>query len=175
MLSSVSCSPFSPFFRYNPSQAGKAAFPHGRICNCSTFRPRGTRRNTSTRHNTSCYPCTPHYRPISLSRVSRRFPVTVSPFSGSLSVGFLAFQTAIDFLLDLALREFLSALGADFGNALRGLHVLCIGLNRRMVSVHCHVLSVARPGLLGGYGSQGEIVRFFAHDSLRSQILTTRS
>lgn len=94
------------------------------------------------------------------------FPVAVSPFSGSLGVGFLALQTAIDFLLDLALRKFLPALWADFGNALRGLHVLHIGLNRRVVSVHCHVLPVSRPSLLGGYGAQGEIVRFLAHSDL---------
>lgn len=79
------------------------------------------------------------------------FSIAVSPFSGSLSVGFLALQTAIDFLRDLALREFLPALGANFNNALRGFHVLRIGLNWRVVSVHCHVLSIARPGLLGGF------------------------
>ena len=147
ILNSVSCFSFSPSFRCNPSQAGKAAFPHGRICNCSTGCLRNIRRNTGTRRNTSCRPCTPHYRPISLSRVSRRFSVTVSPFSGSLGVGFLALQTAIDFLLDLSLREFLPALGADFGNALRGFHVLNIGLNWRVVSVAlpCTSRSSSRP------------------------------
>ena len=93
------------------------------------------------------------------------FSIAVSPLSGSLGVGFLALQTAIDFLLDLALREFLPTLGADFRNALRGFHVLHISLNRWVVSVYCHVLTIARPGLLGGYGAQGEIVRFLAHGS----------
>jgi hypothetical protein len=51
-------------------------------------------------------------------------------------VGFLAFPAAIDFLPDLALREFLPALWADFRNALWGFHVLHIGLNWRVVSVH---------------------------------------
>ena len=146
ILNSVSCFSFSPSFRYNPSQAGKAAFPRGRICNYSAYSLHSLRRSRRIRRNTSCRPCTPHYRPISLSRVSRRFPVTVSPLSGSLGVGFLALQTAIDFLLDLALREFLPALWADFRNAMRGFHVLRIGLNRWVVSVHCHVLAIARPG-----------------------------
>ena len=47
-----------------------------------------------------------------------------------------------------------------------------LGENWRVVSVHCHVLATAHPGLLGSYGAQGEIVRFLAHDSLRLQILT---
>lgn len=147
ILNSVSCFSFLPSFRCNPSQAGKAAFPRGRICNCSTGCLHNIRRSSRTRRNTSCRPCTPHYRPISLSRVSRRFPVTVSPLSGSLSVGFLALQTAIDFLLDLALREFLPALGADLNNALCGFHVLRIGLNRWVVSraLPCTSRSSSRP------------------------------
>ena len=93
------------------------------------------------------------------------FPIVVSPVGNALGVGFLALQAAIDFLLDFPLREFLPALGADFRNALWRFHFLRIGLNRRVVSVHCHVLPVARPGLLGGYGAQGDIVRFLAHGS----------
>lgn len=61
------------------------------------------------------------------------FSIAVSPFSGSLSVGFLALQAAIDFLLDLSLCEFLPALGADFNNALWGSHAICIGMNWRVV------------------------------------------
>lgn len=64
------------------------------------------------------------------------FSIAVSPFSGSLGVGFLALQTAIDFLLDFPLREFLPALWADLNNALCGFHVLHIDLNWRVVSVH---------------------------------------
>lgn len=46
------------------------------------------------------------------------FSIAVSPFGGALSVRPVALEAAIDFLLDLPMRELLPALGADFRNAL---------------------------------------------------------
>ena len=102
---------------------------------------------------------------IAHCRSFRRFPVPVS--LGGLPVAEcpLAIKAAIDFPLGRTVVKRFSTVGAYFRSALWDFHVLPIAFNRWVVSVHCHVLSVARPGLLGGYGAQGEIVRFLAHGS----------